>query len=331
MLRVLSGEKPSRQPVWLMRQAGRYLEEYRKLRAEAGSFMNLCFNSEMAAEVTLQPLRRFDLDAAIIFSDILVIPHALGQKLSFVEGEGPRLEKKDFSTLSYDAFDDILAPVYGTLRNTRQRLSNDKTLIGFAGAPWTVACYMIQGGGDKTFSAAKEFAKNNPADFKNLLDIVSDATARYLINQIKNGADVVQIFDSWANLCPPEKFHDWIIAPTKKIVALVRQEYPGFPIIGFPRAAVGRYEIYAAETGVSCIGVGQETNLAAFNENIVTQGNLDPEVLLAGGDNLEKSVADILQAVKNKPHIFNLGHGIIKETPVEHVTQLINQIRRAEA
>ncbi len=314
-----------------MRQAGRYLPEYRALRQEAGSFMNLCFNSDRAAEVTLQPLRRFDLDAAIIFSDILVIPHALGQTLSFVDGEGPRLEKKDFSTLSYDAFDDILAPIYGTLRNTRQGLDNDKTLIGFAGAPWTIACYMIQGRGDKTFDAAKKFALENPADFKNLLDLISEATSRYLINQIENGADVVQIFDSWANLCPPEKFNDWVILPTKKIVDTLRLVHPGFPVIGFARAARGMYETYARETGVTCIGVGQETTFDEISSDITVQGNLDPEILLSGGEKLASGVAAILQTTKNRLHIFNLGHGIIKETPINHVTQLVTQIRESEA
>ncbi|MBI1215743.1 MAG: uroporphyrinogen decarboxylase [Alphaproteobacteria bacterium] len=333
--RVLSGQAATPAPFWLMRQAGRYLPEYRALRERAGGFLDLCFNPEWAAEVTLQPLRRFDMDAAILFSDILVIPHALGQKLWFAPGEGPRLEllgdTQAFSGLGYDAFDEKLSPVYETVRRVRAELPAHKSLIGFAGAPWTVACYMIEGRGGGVFQAAQDFAKQNPDDFQNLMDILVAATARYLTAQVKAGADVLQIFDSWAGLLPPEEFERWVIAPTKALMDILRRDCPATPVIGFPRGVGEACGKYAAATGVNGMGLGQEISITRAREicgdAICLQGNLAPELLLQGGVQMEEAVMDILDEAAGKPFIFNLGHGIIKETPPEHVARLAAIIR----
>jgi uroporphyrinogen decarboxylase len=333
--RALKGETGETVPFWLMRQAGRYLPEYRALRETAGGFLNLCFNPEWAAEVTLQPLRRFDMDAAILFSDILVVPLALGQKLWFEAGEGPRLALMEdtarFKTLGYDRFDETLSPVYETLRRVRAELPAEKSLIGFAGAPWTVACYMIQGKGGGAFQSVQAFARQKPEDFQRLIDILVEATARYLIAQVRAGADVLQLFDSWAGLLPPEERARWVVAPAKRLAGLLRAACPETPLIGFPRGIGEACAAYAAETGVDGLGLGEETDivkaLALCPPALCLQGNLSPGLLLQGGAEMIKAVIHILQAAKGRPFIFNLGHGIIKETPPEHVALLAKTVK----
>lgn len=331
MLEALKGRVTPRTPIWLMRQAGRYLPEYRALRAEAGSFLNLCYNPSMAAEITLQPLRRYDFDAAILFSDILVIPHALGQGLAFVEGEGPQLpplEKlSDIENLDMAGFEQKLAPVYETIQILKRELAADKTLIGFAGAPWTIACYMLHGRGGGTFDRTRQMGAADPAGFQTFLMHIADVTARYLVSQIKNGADTVQLFDSWAGLVPDSDFESHIIAPTKHIIDKIRAAAPDVPIIGFPRQAGKHYAAYAHETGISALGLDPQADIQSMPKNICLQGNLDPEKLLAGGDTMRRAALDILQAAEGRPFVFNLGHGVIKETPPEHVAELAALVR----
>lgn len=328
-LQALAGQATPQVPFWLMRQAGRYLPEYRALRGQAGSFLNLCFNPEFAAEVTLQPLRRFDMDAAILFSDILVVPYALGQALDFVEGEGPKLGAfagaAAFAEIDFDAFDKKLQPVYETVRRVRAALAPEKALIGFAGAPWTVACYMIQGHGGGEFKATLTFAKEKPQEFDRLIDTLAGVTAHYLIRQIKSGADAVQLFDSWAGLLKGDDFARWVTNPAAKIVALVKKSCPGTLLIGFPREAGALYKDYAAATGFDGIGIDQSFSVkeavGAFGGKAV-QGNLDPVLLLEGGREMEDNILRILRDAGDAPFIFNLGHGVIKETPPEHVAKL---------
>jgi uroporphyrinogen decarboxylase len=332
IISALEGEVTARAPFWLMRQAGRHLPEYRKLRLRAGSFLDLCFSPAMAAEATLQPVRRYDTDAAILFSDILVVPYALGQKLTFEEGEGPRLsslkqhlgEKKEVLDSAY--FDDKLAPVYETLRRVKSDLPGGKALIGFAGAPWTLACYMLQGSGDGEFADAREFAYARPELFGGLIERLVEATSRYLIHQIKNGADAVQIFDSWAGLLPEPFFNAWVVEPTRDIVHNVRRAYPGFPVIGFPRGAGAFLKTYAARTGVSGLGLDTAAPLQEAVKisggKLCLQGNLDPAVLLAGGKVLKQEALRLLEATRKTPFIFNLGHGVMKQTPTTHVAEL---------
>lgn len=331
MLETLKGRITPRVPLWLMRQAGRYLPEYRALRAEAGSFLNLCYNPSMAAEITLQPLRRYDFDAAILFSDILVIPHALGQSLAFVEGEGPQLpplEKlSDIDRLDIAGFESRLAPVYQTIDILKRELPADKTLIGFAGAPWTVACYMLHGRGGGSFARAKEMALADSKGFQEFLLKLSDVTAGYLISQIRHGADTVQLFDSWAGLVPDACFEDWVIAPTKRIIDQVHAAAPDVPVIGFPRQAGVHYAAYAAETGIAALGLDPQADIASMPRHVCLQGNLDPEKLLAGGDTMRRAALDILAAAEGRPFVFNLGHGVIKETPPEHVAELVGIVR----
>lgn len=328
VIKALHGEAQTTAPFWLMRQAGRYLPEYRELRKQAGSFLDLCFNPDFAAEVTLQPIRRFDMDAAIVFSDILVIPHALGQKLDFVEGEGPSLGALDIESLSYDA--KKLEPVFETLRRVRRALPPEKTLIGFAGAPWTVACYMVDGQGDGAFNKTKSFAYKNPEAFDQLIARIVDATVPYLVGQSKAGADVVQLFDSWAGLLPEPYFTRWVIQPAQEIVQRLQQSVPGLPVIGFPRGAGALYKSYAADVNVHAVGIDTQTPMDwAVREcpGKCLQGNLDPLLLLEGGKALEENTLRILRAAQGRPFIFNLGHGIIKETPPDHVAQLARIIR----
>ena len=335
---ALGGQVPSRTPFWLMRQAGRYLPEYRKVRADAGGFLGMCYTPDLATEVTLQPIRRFDMDAAIIFSDILVIPHALGQDLRFAEGEGPRLppigDQRDLDALSISRVEAHLQPVYQALRQTRAALPADKALIGFIGAPWTVACYMIDGrGGD--FPLARDMARSNPDLFQRIIDMVVDASIVYLLGQIAAGANAVQIFDSWASHAGADGFARWIVAPAKKIVTAVHAKYPGFPVIGFPRGCADHAGEYAAVTGVQAVGIDQHADIAHVGKNVpqtlCLQGNLNPETLLAGGDALVHETTGILNAMQGRPFIFNLGHGIIKETPPDHVAQLADIIRSFKA
>jgi uroporphyrinogen decarboxylase len=339
MLRALAGEVLPTPPFWLMRQAGRYLPEYRALRAQAGSFLNLCFNPEQACEVTLQPLRRFDMDAAIIFSDILVIPHALGQKLDFVQNEGPRLDPitdaAALAKLSLDQLHARLAPVYEALRLTRAKLAPEKTLIGFAGAPWTVACYMIDGQGGASgggFAQTRAMAQARNPLLDRLMAILVEATAEYLSAQITAGADVVQLFDSWAGLLPDaESYERYVIHPSRAIVTRLREKHRHTPIIGFPRGSGERYAAYVAATGVNGLGLDQGVPLGFARETLgrkaTLQGNLDPLLLLAGGKRFEDEVRLILDTFSDHPFIFNLGHGIDKETPITHVERLVSLIR----
>lgn len=331
LLNALVGESLAVPPLWLMRQAGRYLPEYRAVRAQAGSFLDLCFNPELAAEVTLQPIRRFDFDAAIIFADILLIPAALGCNLRFVEGEGPRLDPVTRSAqLDGAELGTQLDPVYAALRLVRQELAVDKALIGFCGAPFTVACYMVSGGGSKDFSAVDAYISRDRADFLRLLDSIVAHSIIYLCAQVAAGAEVLQIFESWAGLVRPEDWQDCVVRPTAKIVAAVKAVYPHIPIIGFPRGAGGRYHGFAKATGVTAVGLDQSVTLemaAAVQTECPVQGNLDPAMLVQG----RAAQADAVRAIKTKlgggAFIFNLGHGITPDTPLEHVKDLVRQVR----
>ncbi|HSD93655.1 MAG TPA: uroporphyrinogen decarboxylase [Methyloceanibacter sp.] len=334
LLNVLSGRSCNPPPIWLMRQAGRYLPEYREIRAKVASFLDLCLSPQLAAEVTLQPLRRFDFDAAIVFSDILVVPYAVGQKVEFVEGEGPRLEPvRDAAALSClraDAAAESLAPVYETIERVVAELPKDVPLIGFCGAPWTVATYMVEGGGSKDQAAARLLAYRDPNTFQRLVDLLVETSAAYLLNQVKAGARAVQIFDSWAGSLPEDEFTRWCIEPTRRLVDLVGDAVPDIPIIGFPRGAGLLAERYVKETGVDAIGCGTNEPLgwmARLQQHVPVQGNLDPVLLLAGGERLDRRVEEIVSLLARGPFIFNLGHGILPETPVEHVERLVALVK----
>ena len=336
LLSVLKGEPQSPPPVWLMRQAGRYLPEYRALRANAPDFVAYCLNPEQATEVTLQPLRRFHLDAAILFADILLVPHALGQKLWFAEGEGPRLDPLQdaaaIAALNYDAAK--LEPVMQTIRNVRAALAADASmanaaLIGFAGSPWTVATYMIEGKGGTDHEKIRALAWREPQTFARLMDVLVDATSRYLIAQADAGAEALQLFESWAATVPAGLFEAAVLNPTARIVANVKAKHPGLPIIGFPRGAGSWLTRYAEATGVDGIGVDQMTDIAAVKvpSGVALQGNLDPVLLLQGGDAMRAEAKRLVTAMKDKPFIFNLGHGVMQPTPPEHVAGLVAAIR----
>jgi len=333
LLSVLAGEAVSPPPIWLMRQAGRYLPEYRALRAKAPDFVQFCLNPELATEVTLQPLRRFGLDAAILFADILLVPHALGQKLWFAEGEGPRLEPvcdaKDIAALRYDA--EKLSPVMKTIRGVRAALGADTALIGFAGAPWTVAAYMIEGRGGTDHETIRRWAWGQPESFARLMDLLVEATSAYLIAQADAGAEVLQLFESWAGAVPAGLFERAVLEPTSRIVAAVKAKHPRLPIIGFPRGAGAWLPRYAQATGVDGVGVDQSTDMAslALPASTARQGNLDPVLLLAGGEVLRAEARRLVAAMRGKPFIFNLGHGVLQPTPPDHVAELIATIRAA--
>jgi uroporphyrinogen decarboxylase len=333
LVRVLSGDPEKVPPVWLMRQAGRYLPEYRKLRAEAGSFWTMALTPKYAAEITLQPIRRFGFDAAILFSDILTVPEALGQKVTFTEGEGPSLTPVT-SAKSFDEdhghWTSYFEPVYEALRLTRGALGPETTLLGFAGAPWTLATYLAAGAGGDEQKAAKLWAYRDPKGFGYLLDILGECIVFHLIRQLDAGADAVQIFDSWASGLPMPLFEQVVIEPTKKIVRSVRAARPEAKIIGFPRATtLAGYEIYVQATGVDAVSLDTAAPMrwAAENLGCALQGNLDPIALIAGGAALDRAVDDILEATAGRAHIFNLGHGILPETPIAHVEQLLKRIR----
>jgi uroporphyrinogen decarboxylase len=306
-----------------MRQAGRYLPEYREVRERAGSFLDLCLNPELAAEVTLQPLRRFDLDAAIVFSDILMVPHALGRRVEFVEGEGPRLDpvQSPAEIAPHDpaAAEARFEPVYETLRRVRAELPANVPVIGFCGAPWTVATYMVEGGGSKDQAEARAWAYRDPASFQKLIDLLVETSIVYLLGQVKAGAGLLQIFDSWAGSLPSDEFARWCSYPTRAIVSGVKAVYPNIPIIGFPRGCGASAERYAQETKVNAIGCDTSMPLAYMCETLQrrlpVQGNLDPLLLLTGGTHLERRAKEILDILSGGPFIFNLGHGILPETP----------------
>ncbi len=335
LIRVLGGETLSIPPIWLMRQAGRYLPEYRELRAKAGSFLSLCYDPELAAEVTLQPIRRFGFDAAILFADILLVPQALGQKLWFAEGEGPRLEPvADAKRLSeIDRFADQakLDSIPETVRRVRSALPRKTGFIGFCGAPWTVATYMVAGRGTPDQGPAKALFERDPALFQAIIDRIAVSSIAYLNAQIAAGVDAVQIFDSWAGALGAEDFRRWCIAPTRRIVEGVRAVHPQVRIIGFPRGAGHLIPDYVAGTGVDAVGL--ETDIdrrfarEAIQSKVPVQGHLDPLVLRAGGDELEREVDAILAAFGDRPFIFNLGHGILPDTPIAHVERLLKRVR----
>ena len=339
LLRALAGERNASPPIWLMRQAGRYLPEYRAIREKAGSFLDLCFNPKLAAEVTLQPIHRFGFDAAILFSDILVIPHALGQRVTFEEGEGPRLEALGepvaLARLRAELDQSVLAPVYETIARVKQDLPKDVALLGFCGAPWTVATYMIAGCGTPDQAPARLFAYNHPQDFARLIDRLIDASASYLVRQFEAGVDAVQIFDTWAGVLPAGEFQKWCVTPVVKIIAAVRQRIPGAKIIGFPRGAATELENYLDAVPVDAIGLDWMVELNFARKYVqpkrTVQGNLDPLVLLAGGAALDSAVDAILEAFGNEPFIFNLGHGILPSTPVAHVERLVARVHGARA
>lgn len=335
LLRVLEGKREAPPPLWMMRQAGRYLPEYRAVREKAGGFLDLCFNPELAAEVTLQPVRRFGFDAAILFSDILVVPLALGRKVWFAEGEGPRLEPmhdaEDLLALQRDANGHVLLPIYETVRTVKAQLGTQTALIGFCGAPWTVATYMIAGRGTPDQAPAKQMAAREPQAFQHLVDCLVDTSAGYLARQLEAGADVVQIFDTWAGALPSEDFERWCVQPTKRLVAKLREKSPGAKVIGFPRGAGQNIPRYVEETKVDAVSLGNEINRRFARDEIQTrvpvQGNVDPQALLAGGDTLDREVGNVLQAFGAGPLIFNLGHGILPQTPIAHVEQMLKRVR----
>lgn len=333
LLAVLKGERLTVPPIWLMRQAGRYLPEYRALRAQKGGFLELVNDSDAAAEITLQPIRRFGFDGAILFSDILVVPHALGQDLWFEEGEGPRLSPK----LCEAALSDLrpaparLATIYDTVRKVRAGLPQTTTLLGFAGSPWTVATYMVAGQGSREQAETRRFAYRDPAVFGVIIDAIVTTTIDYLCGQIDAGVDGVQLFDSWAGSVSPAQFDDWIIAPTRRIVDAVRARHPDTPIIGFPKGAGGKLIAYAQRTGVDVVGIDETVDPVWAHANLPAampvQGNLDPLALITGGLSLDGAVEHILAAFAGRPHVFNLGHGILPDTPIVHVEKLLSRVR----
>jgi len=334
LLTVLSGGNSDRIPIWLMRQAGRYLPEYRALRASKGGFLELVFDADAAAEVTLQPIRRFGFDGAILFSDILIVPHALGQDLRFDAGEGPRLSPPlvDSAFAALERAPERLEPIYRTVEKVAAQLPAETTLLGFAGSPWTVATYMVAGQGSRDQAEARGLAYADRGAFSALIDAIVAMTVDYLAGQIAAGAEAVQLFDSWAGSLAPQQFESWVIAPTARIVSSLKQIHPNIPIIGFPKGAGAKLGAYARETGVDAIGLDETVDPAwaarELPEKIVLQGNLDPLALLAGGAALESAVGRILSSLKGRPHVFNLGHGIVKETPIAHVEQLLALVRR---
>ncbi len=333
MLAILSGERRDPPPLWLMRQAGRYLAEYRALRADKGGFLELVYDPEAAAEVTLQPIRRFGFDGAILFSDILVVPQALGQDLWFETGEGPRLAPPLTSARLDGLRPDpaILAPIYETVRRVRAALPPHVTMLGFAGSPWTVATYMVAGQGSRDQSAARRVAYGDPGAFATLIEAIIALSVDYLEGQVRAGVEAVQLFDSWAGSLSPAQFERWVIAPNAEIVRRLRARCPEVRIIGFPKGAGGKLPAYARETGIDALGLDETVDPVWADRNLPAgmpvQGNLDPLALIAGGAALDTAVARIRDAFADRPHIFNLGHGILPDTPVAHVERLVALLR----
>lgn len=333
LLDTLNGANRTERPVWLMRQAGRYLPEYRALRAQRGGFLNLVEDSEAAAEITLQPIRRFGFDGAILFSDILIVPYAMGQNLEFLVGEGPRLSP----TLLDRALEDLrsvperFAPIYETVRRVRAGLGADRTLLGFAGSPWTVATYMVAGEGSRDHHATRSLAYRDPVAFQAIIDAIGDVTLEYLVGQIAAGAEAVQLFDSWSGSLAPAEFERWVIAPTARLAGALRQRFPHIPVIGFPKGAGAKLAAYARETGVSAVGLDETIDPVwahrELPEGMPVQGCFDPVLLEAGGPMIEQRAVAILNALAGRPHVFNLGHGIGQHTPIEHVEQLLGVVR----
>lgn len=337
LLAVLRGKRQSLAPRWMMRQAGRYLPEYRALRADKGGFLELVYDSAAAAEITLQPLRRFGtradgLHAAILFSDILIVPYAMGQRLWFEAGEGPRLAptlgEGELTSLKPDW--SRYEPIYETVRQVKTQLPPEATFLGFAGSPWTIATYMVAGQGSRDHALARRMAYADPARFSAIIDAIVEATVPYLIGQIDAGVEAVQLFDSWAGSLSPRQFEQWVIAPNRVIVERLRQERPGVPIIGFPKGAGAKLIDYAAGTGVDALGLDETIDPRwadrMLPRDLPVQGNLDPLALLAGGRALDEAIDAIVAAFPTRPHIFNLGHGILPETPIAHVEQMLRRL-----
>jgi uroporphyrinogen decarboxylase len=335
LVRALRGESLERTPIWLMRQAGRYLPEYRKIRGQVETFLDLCFTPELAVEVTLQPIRRFGFDGAILFSDILVIPHALGQTVSFEEGQGPRLTPlagpADLAGLDDAKLEAVLAPVYRSVEELRGALPDETALIGFAGAPWTVATYMVEGGGSRDFAAVKAWAYGEPESFGALIDLLVEATARHLVSQAKAGADALQIFDTWAGVLPEPELRRWSLGPIREIVARVRQHHPEIPIIVFPRGAGVLYRDFALEVAADGLSLDSAMPLAWARDHLqrqaVLQGNLDPAALVVGGQAMAEAARRILETLGPNRLVFNLGHGVLPQTPPENVADLVELVR----
>ena len=337
MLHVLNGERLPVPPIWLMRQAGRYLPEYRRLREAKGGFLDLATDPEAAAEITLQPIRRFGMDGAILFSDILMVPWALGQHLRFEAGEGPRLSPAlvDQALTALTAAPARLDPVYETVRRVTAALPAEATFLGFAGSPWTVATYMVAGQGSRDQSETRRLAYRDPDAFGAIITAIATATVDYLSGQIAAGVEAVQLFDSWAGSLSPAQFDRWVIAPTAWIVGALKQRHPNVPVIGFPKGAGGKLSAYACETGVDAISLDETVDPRWASRHLPpalpVQGNLDPLALIAGGETLDRAVDAILMAFADRPHIFNLGHGILPDTPITHVERLIARVRRSDA
>ncbi|XAP78689.1 uroporphyrinogen decarboxylase [Citromicrobium bathyomarinum] len=333
LLDCLRGERAESPPVWFMRQAGRYLPEYRALRADKGGFLDLVYDSEAACEVTLQPVRRFGFDGAILFSDILIVPHAMGQTLEFLAGEGPKLSPplvaSELAGLSADP--SRYDPVYQTVRLCRDQLAPDVTMLGFAGSPWTVATYMIAGEGSQDQHAARAMAYADPGKVEAIIGAIIHQTVGYLRGQIDAGAEAVQLFDSWAGSLAPDEFDRWVIEPNARIVAAIKDSHPDIPVIGFPKGAGEKLPRYAERTGVDAVGLDEtldpEWAHAALPKGMPVQGNLDPMLLLAGGDRLDHTIRHILSALADRPHVFNLGHGIDRHTPIAHVERALGVLR----
>ncbi len=333
LLDTLRGANVRPRPAWLMRQAGRYLPEYRALRAEKGGFLPLVYDSAAAAEITLQPIRRYGLDGAILFSDILIVPYAMGQELEFLVGEGPRLSPRlvDAALASLHAVPSRLSPIYETVKLVKGALPADKTMLGFAGSPWTVATYMVAGEGSRDQHDTRAMAYRDPPAFQAIIDAITAVTIEYLGGQIIAGAEAVQLFDSWAGSLAPREFERWVIAPNANIVAALAARFPHIPVIGFPKGAGEKLPAYARETGVAALGLDETIDplwaARTLPEGLPVQGNLDPLLLIAGGAELERQTLRILAAFADRPHVFNLGHGIGQTTPLEHVGELLSVVR----
>jgi len=333
ILETLKGVNLSRRPVWLMRQAGRYLPEYRALRAEKGGFLELVYDSEAAAEITIQPIRRFGFDGAILFSDILIVPYAMGQDLAFLAGEGPRLSPRlvDTALSALQAVPERLAPIYATVERVKAQIGPETTLLGFAGSPWTVATYMVAGEGSRDHHETRTYAYRDPQAFQAIIDAIVAVTIDYLAGQVEAGAEALQLFDSWAGSLAPREFERWVIAPNQKIAAAIQARYPHVPVIGFPKGAGEKLAAYARETGVNAVGVDETIDpvwaARELPEGMPVQGNLDPLLLLSGGAELETQTLRVLEAFAGRPHVFNLGHGIGQFTPIAHVEQLLATVR----
>ncbi|WP_417515934.1 uroporphyrinogen decarboxylase [Minwuia sp.] len=339
LLRALRGETLDRPPFWFMRQAGRYLPEYRETRAQAGDFLDLCYNSALAEEVTLQPIRRYGMDAAILFADILLVPQALGQHLAFRAGEGPVLEPirkvADIPVLNLDRLHDVLGPIYDTVGRLSKSLPGDVTLIGFAGAPWTVATYMVEGAGSKDYPTIKQWAFADPDGFQRLIDVVTEATTLYLKRQIAAGAEVVQIFDTWAMALPAAYHERLVFEPLRRIAASIHADHPDVPVIGFPRGIGAAYAHAAQIDGIAGLSIdwGMDPAWAAAHvqPHVTVQGNLDPRLVVAGGEPMLDAARHILQTLGKGPFIFNLGHGFVPETNPDHVAELSDLVRNWSA